>query len=516
LEIGESVLIFLNAVAGTGDDAGKNILTNVWTTISLEPVNRLTQWLLPCSIPNQSILPMKKFILSTGLVAISAAGWQAASAATVLSPKAWSISATLRGFYDDNYTSSTQSRGSGGLELSPTISFNAPLARTDLGMRYTYGLYYYQDRQDIGVNPFDQSHLFELWLTHKFNTRWTATARDSFAIGQEPELLQTASSAPFRTSGDNMANHANFSLETQWTHKFSTAIHYGNAWVDYDNAGGITTPFVPVLGAVQAVNVPVNTPGLDDGSFYGVTASLAGKLNRVEHSAGVDFTWAMGIRSSVFVGYNFGLVNYTGNEDVAAFNYVDTAGHARSLIYRSDSRDTMSHYGYVGFAHEFTANIQGTLRAGVNYTESFNNPLSDDPSLSPYVDMNVSYTFIPGSFVQLGVTHDINSTDVTDPNQSNGKITAYQESTVVFVDVNHKFNSKLRGTVIGRFQNSTYNGGNNDGGNDQSYGVGVNLAYQINRHFSTEVGYNYDDLISGLSGRDYGRGRYYFGVTASY
>lgn len=460
---------------------------------------------------------MKKFIVTTGLVAISAAGLQSAAGASALSPKAWTISATLRGFYDDNYASiGTGSRGSVGAELSPTISFNMPLAQTDLGMRYTYGLYYYQDRQDIGLNAFDQSHQFELWVNHKFNTRWSLTARDSFAIGQEPELLNTSSSTPFRITGDNMANHANFSLETQWSHKFSTTVHYANAWVDYQNSGGVTTPVPPVPGAVQAVGYPINTPGLDDGSFNSVAASLAGKLNRVEQSVGIDFSWLLGVRSSVFVGYNFGLVNYTGNEDIAAFNYLDTTGAARSLIYRSDSRDSMSHYGYVGFSHEFTPNIAGTLRAGVNWTDSFNNPLTDDPSLSPYLDMNVSYTFVPGSYIQLGATHDINSTDVTDPSASNGKITSYQQSTVVFLDVNHKFNSKLSATAIGRFQDAQYQGGAHNNQHDQTYGVSVNIHYQINRHLSTEVGWNYDDIISGLAARGYARNRYYLGLTALY
>ena len=54
---------------------------------------------------------MKKIIASAGLVAVSAAGLQAA--APGLSPmeaaKPWSISATLRGFYDDNYTAAHKS-----------------------------------------------------------------------------------------------------------------------------------------------------------------------------------------------------------------------------------------------------------------------------------------------------------------------------------------------------------------------------------------------------------------------
>src|ERR1700761_2213105 len=103
---------------------------------------------------------MKKFFVSTGLAAIGIAGIQAAygEGLDIVSPKAWSISGTLRGFYDDNYDISNTKRGSWGTELSPTVSLNVPLKQTDMGIRYTYGLYYYNDRDQIGDNPFDQSH----------------------------------------------------------------------------------------------------------------------------------------------------------------------------------------------------------------------------------------------------------------------------------------------------------------------------------------------------------------------
>ena len=62
------------------------------------------------------------------------------------SPKYWSVSGTLRGFYDDNYNIAGTGRGSGGVEVLPEVSFHMPLQQTDIGIRYTYGLYYYQDR----------------------------------------------------------------------------------------------------------------------------------------------------------------------------------------------------------------------------------------------------------------------------------------------------------------------------------------------------------------------------------
>jgi hypothetical protein len=176
----------------------------------------------------------------------------------------------------------------------------------------------------------------------------------------------------------------------------------------------------------------------------------------------------------------------------------------------------MSHYGYVGASHQFTANISGTARVGASFTDSFNDPLQHSTSISPYADMSISYTYIPGSYVQLGVTHDLNATDVVQPNEKTGKITQYQESTVIYSSINHKFTQDLIGTLIGRYQISSFQGGNNDSASDQTFGVGINLHYQISQHFSTEVGYNFDDLQSKLQGRSYQRNRVYLGFGANY
>ena len=48
---------------------------------------------------------MKRIVASIGLVAVGASGIQAAllPALTKESGKPWSVSATLRGFYDDNF-----------------------------------------------------------------------------------------------------------------------------------------------------------------------------------------------------------------------------------------------------------------------------------------------------------------------------------------------------------------------------------------------------------------------------
>ncbi len=103
-----------------------------------------------------------------------------------------------------------------------------PLQQTDIGIRYTYGLYYYQDRQDSGVNPFDQSHQVDFWVDQAFNERWRAKVTDTFSVGQEPELLNpnplTPNAVPYRINGDNISNFGAVSLNTEWTRLFSHVI----------------------------------------------------------------------------------------------------------------------------------------------------------------------------------------------------------------------------------------------------------------------------------------------------
>src|ERR1039457_3632649 len=120
---------------------------------------------------------MKKLFVSAGLVALGAAGLQPAMASPA-SPQYWNVSATLRGFYDDNYNITGTKKGSFGAELLPAVSFHVPLQQTDMAIRYTYGLYYYEDRQEVGVNAFDQTHQLDLWLAHAFRS------------GEEPSELQ--------------------------------------------------------------------------------------------------------------------------------------------------------------------------------------------------------------------------------------------------------------------------------------------------------------------------------------
>lgn len=428
---------------------------------------------------------MKKIFVSVGLAAAGAAGLPSVFAQSVQAPapaKVWNVSSTLRGFYDDNYRVSHDKQGSFGFELSPSASANIALRQTDIGIRYTYGMYYYLKRADNGNSPIDHTHQADLWVDHAFTGRLKANASDSFVVAQDPKLVDGG--AVTRVGGNNVANRAKLSVTADWTRQLSTATHYGNNLFIYSDSFGTN-------------NVPA-----------GNSPSQAALLNRIEQSVGTDLQWHMQKETMVFVGYQFSWVRYTGNQQIQQpFN---------GYTYFSDSRNYNAHYGYVGVQHEFSPSLSGQARGGASYVDLYNDPVSATKSWAPYADVNLTYTYIPGSYVQAGFTQDINATDVA-ARGSDGHLTQYQQSSVFYMDINHQFTSKITGSLISQYQYSTYKDGQYGGSTgDSDVSVGVNLNYQINRHFSANAGYNFDELFSDIPGRDYSRNRVYVGVAANY
>ncbi len=436
---------------------------------------------------------MKKFFVSVGLIAAGTASLQAAyapdssSSTSSTSSDLWSVSGSLRGFYDDNYgtVSGAAKVGSSGFEFSPQVSLNVPLQQTELGIRYIYGLYYYQKREDLGENPIDQTHQFDLWVDHAFTECWQARVQDSFVVGQEPELIDPNTSVPYRVNGNNVRNTGTITLHTDWTRMFSTELGYQNTFYDYENSGAV-----------------VNGSAVD--------ASLAGLLNRIEQSAWLNLQWQVRPETMVLVGGNFGLANYTGNELIA----INPAGFGPPVYYSKD-RDSRSYIGYLGFQHTFLPNLSVNAEGGFQYTESYNDPQSS-PSLAPYAVLSAVYTYGPGSYAQIGFTESQNATDVVAPD-TQGRITLYQQSSTVYASINHKLTPKLLGTVIGRWQHSVFNEGLYNNLASDYYSLGVNLSYSFTPHFSGDAGYNFDDVQSPkIEAYSYTRNRVYLGVSASF
>ena len=370
---------------------------------------------------------MKKLLTSAGLVAFSVSSIQAAyspSLSDMERSKPWSLSAALRGFYDDNYTTAPNStkRDSFGFEVSPSASLNLPLDQTFVGLKYEYSLRYFEDRRS---DNYDQSHKFDGRLDHQFSERYRLSVSDSFVIAQEPEVLTpsgVAQGTPLRADGDNIRNFGSINFAAQLTELFKMELGYANTYYDYQQDNNDTAPFV----------------------------GRSALLDRVEHLASLNFRWLVVPETDAIVGYQFGVVDFTSDESITpAF------GPAIS----SDIRNSRSHYLFGGVDHRFNSQLSGSIRLGAQYVDYYN---QDSSSVSPYADANVAYKYNTGSHVQLGVTHSRSRTDVATV-RNLGDVTSDQEVTALYASVNHRITPSLMGSILLKGQRGTFEGGTADG-----------------------------------------------------
>jgi hypothetical protein len=421
---------------------------------------------------------MKKIIASAGLAALSAAGLQAAYAPG-LSPqekaKPWTLSATLRGFYDDNPTASfkTDKQESWGIQVSPSLAVNLALDQTLIGFNYTYDMRWYEARLN---DEADHSHHVTLKVDHAFSERYKLEVGDTFNYAQEAELQGIVSNptGTLRTEQNYLHNLGHLAFTAVLTPEWSVVGEYQNDYWDYDQDGN---------------------------------GSLSATLDRLEHLFSVSGRWQAMPNTVGVVGYQYGIVDHTSDDSLVL-------GGGPPL---ADTRDANSHFVSVGAEQVFTSQLSGKAKVGaqfVNYPNAVQN--QDDSVISPYADASASYTYNPGSFLQLGVRHQRNQTDVAIGTPGAPPVQD-QESTGVYGVVNHRIAPNFTGSLLGQFQYSNFRGGGAiNGKNDLLGAVGVNFAYQVNEFITAEAGYNFDRLDSDLQGRSFSRNRVYFGLRAAY
>jgi hypothetical protein len=415
---------------------------------------------------------MKTILTSAGLLALGAVGLQAAYAPGLTrleTTKPWSISASLRGFYDDNYATAPRHlrQDSFGFEVRPEASLNLlPTEQTYLGASYTYSLRYFEDRPR---NSADHTHIFNGKLDHAFSERYRIELSDTFVYAQEPGLIHPDIIAvPIRTEGDVIRNTANADFHAQLTTLLGTRIGYRNTIFDYDH--------------------PVRTAVLD----------------RMEHRISADARYQVLPQTVAVLGYAYGIVDYTGNGILGP--------RPGGGFFRSSDRDNTSHFIYVGADQSFGPNLRGSARIGAQYTEW---DKLDEDRWSPYADANMTYTYLPGSYVQVGVRHERHATDIL--GNTGAGLTLDQEATSVYGSLTHQITAKLSGSLLGQYQHSEFESRNPaiDGSSEDFFLAGVNLAYRINPNFLAEAGYNYDRLSSDFP-RSFTRNRVYIGIRATY
>lgn len=459
---------------------------------------------------------MNKITTTAGLLALGAVSLKAQvyapAAGSQEATKPWTISAVLRGFYDDNYTTSPNEakgiaagkRDSFGFEVSPSANVSMIMDQTAFSLGYVYSLRWFEDRDD---DPIDQSHQVNAKLSHAFSPRYKIDVSDSFAIAQEPGIIQDAGSpqATFlRTEGDNIRNNAAGSFSAGITENLALVFGYSNLYYDYEQEGEDLSGF----------------------PFFGLNSQSA-LLDRVEHMGTFNLRQVILPKTVGVAGYQFQYVDYTSNDRIG----VPFLGS-----YPAEARESYSHYAYIGVDQGITATLNGSIRAGVQYSKYDNLdeipapiPRPDDHEWTPYVDANVTWAYLPGGSAQLGVKHQRNQTDVgilLSPNGITPPIID-AESTTVYGSVSHRIfggaGHGLVASLIGQYQHSNYENSVTPDFADDYFAAGVNLTYDINRWLAAEVGYNYDRLESDLDNpeaggipRSYSRNRVYIGIRGTY
>src|SRR5215475_3303473 len=134
---------------------------------------------------------MKKIVASVGLVAIGVSGIESASAQALVGPdatKPWSLSATLRGFYDDNTATLPSNatlpagsyRDSFGFEVAPSAALVWSVQQTTVNIGLLYSLKYFDHKPAGQTDHTSQAFTFNAGLTHSFNERIKMDVSDAF------------------------------------------------------------------------------------------------------------------------------------------------------------------------------------------------------------------------------------------------------------------------------------------------------------------------------------------------
>ncbi|SVA36632.1 uncharacterized protein METZ01_LOCUS89486 [marine metagenome] len=414
----------------------------------------LTVWDVECGFSNI----MNRKIVTLGVAAFGVVGLQAADAG-----KVWEVTGSLRGFYDDNYTTSPEdlAEESWGIEVSPGINLTIGEG-TDLEFSagYAFGMRYYEDRESDNE---DYGHELGISLNKVFSNTSRLQLTNGFVVAQEPEILNGGT--PLRTEGDNLRNTFSARYRRILSGSTGVEIGYGNSIYDFEEE------YHSALLDRSYNEVSLNV-------FYGTP------------------------QTEYYTGYKFSSTDFDGN-----------ALQVPGLDFKPDARNNNAHYGYVGARHQLDKNFFADVKAGVQNVDYYDFDLMPglipEDETSPYVDARMEWGYAEGSKLVAGVSLARGATDLQ---------AADQETTSVYAQLLHKISARIHGTLTGRYQDSEISGGGGklDGKEESLLLLGASLTYAVADNIWAELAYNYDELDSDIPHRSFERNYVSVGIGTSY
>ena len=435
---------------------------------------------------------MKKLIASVGLAALGVSTLHAQNSpgptpAELARP--WSVGLTVRGFYDDNPLTAPNNvaRTSYGTEVSPSVSLNHTVQDTAFNLSYVYDWRYYES-----LSTSDTSHQFNANVKQSFSDRYSLQAGESFVVAQEPTVIDPSiTTSPLRTSGNNIHNTGTLGFTAELAPKLDLQLAYANNLYAYQQTYG-----------------DVYNP-----AGFALNPSRSALLDRIEQLFTVSLNWKIKSELTGVLGYSYGNNDYTSPEPIVFAGAVGAQTFGNPLNIFSKVRDSDSHFFFVGADEAFTSQLNGSIRVGGEYVDYYK---AHTTEVSPYVDASLTWTYMEGSYAQVGAKHLHSATDVVGAFTAGGQPVLDAETTAAYLSVNQKIAGGFNAGLLGQFQHSAFKGGTVNGESEDFFIVGLNLGYRFNEYLNAETGYNWNKLVSDVSGRDYTRNMVYVGVRATY
>lgn len=421
---------------------------------------------------------MKNIFTTAGVAALAVAGFQAtcsAQSVTVDDAKWWQVSASLRGFYDDNYTIAPKpfDRESFGFEVRPGFDVGDKGEQHLVKFSAIYSGRWFEDRDD---DPWDHGVMTDLTGEYQFSENHVLRFVDNFSWTSEPTLLDRGTVMTLlRADGTNLRNLGDLSYTGQFLPLFGMTFGYLNTFYDFEQDGA---------------------------------GSYSALLDRMEHLAKAETRWTISPSLAGIVGYWHEWVGFTGDQ---------TIGAPGSTI-MSDSRDSESHFFIGGADYTVSPHCFISVRGGGQNVTYVNVPGEPD-QWNPFGDVSSTFEYLEGSFFRVGARYGRNRTDF--PGQY-GTITAYdqvtydQETATGYGMVSHKLTEKLTARGTAQLQYGTFQGGGLDEQAECIYILGATLVYDLSQYLALEGGYNYDRVDSDDPNRSYGRNRVFLGVRGQF
>ncbi len=417
---------------------------------------------------------MNKVASTAGLFALGVASAHAIYAQELTrleTAKPWTVSASLRGFYDDNpYNAPGGSQakiGTWGFEARPYVGVNFPMDQTFVGAGFLNSSRYYATPAP-GENQWQFDNEFFLKFDHQFSPRYRLKVNDSFLYGITPEVIGAASTT-FRSDLSYLRNLGMINFTGELTKTLGFSVTYNNIFYDY----------------------------LDDP----LPNSYSALLNRIEQSVPVDLRFQVQPDLVALIGYQYGIFQYTGD---STFGFPPLT---------SDSRNFQTHSFYLGADYDITAQLKASVRAGASYV--MYDDYSSQDSWTPYVDASLSYFYTVGSHVDVGYKYVNTATDLYRQDAA-GVPTLSEEASIVYVLVSHQFTPKLTGNVLLQDQYSNFTGGYYASAHENMFLVSVYANFKFNPYLSAEGGYTYNWLDSNADNRGFDRSMVFLGLRAQY